>query len=138
MIVTSTDIAGLKKHITGKVRDVYDLGDALLIVATDRLSAFDGVLPTGIPYKGRVLTQISLFWFEMTSDVGDNHVITDDIDDILSRIGAAGAKDPERYREMIAGRSMIVTKTKPYPIECVVRGYLSGSARKEYSALREV
>ena len=138
MIVTSTDIAGLKKHITGKVRDVYDLGDALLIVATDRLSAFDVVLPTGIPDKGRVLTQISLFWFEMTSDVVDNHVITDDIDDILSRIGAAGANDPERYREMIAGRSMIVTKTKPYPIECVVRGYLSGSAWKEYSAMREV
>lgn len=136
MIVTSTDIQGLKKHITGKVRDVYDLGDSLLIVASDRLSAFDVVLPTGIPDKGKVLTQISLFWFEMTSDVVENHVITADIDEILGQIEAAGAKDANTYREILDGRSMVVTKTKPYPIECVVRGYLSGSAWKEYSALR--
>lgn len=136
MIVTSTDIQGLKKHITGKVRDVYDLGDSLLIVASDRLSAFDVVLPTGIPDKGKVLTQISLFWFEMTSDVVENHVITADIDEILDRIEAAGAKDANAYREILDGRSMVATKTKPYPIECVVRGYLSGSAWKEYSALR--
>ncbi len=136
MIVTATDIQGLKKHITGKVRDVYDLGDSLLIVASDRLSAFDVVLPTGIPDKGKVLTQISLFWFEMTSDVVENHVITADIDEILDRIETAGAKDAKACREILGERSMIVTKTKPYPIECVVRGYLSGSAWKEYSALR--
>ncbi|MGI6296015.1 MAG: phosphoribosylaminoimidazolesuccinocarboxamide synthase [Armatimonadota bacterium] len=136
MIVTSTDIQGLKKHITGKVRDVYDLGDSLLIVASDRLSAFDVVLPTGIPDKGKVLTQISLFWFDMTSDVVENHVITADIDEILDRIEMAGAKDAKQYRDILDGRSMVVTKTKPYPIECVVRGYLSGSAWKEYSALR--
>lgn len=138
MIVTSTDIAGLKKHITGKVRDVYDLGDSLLIVASDRLSAFDVVLPSGIPDKGKVLTQISLFWFEMTADVVENHVISADIDEILDRIATAGAKDSNAYREMLDGRSMVVVKTDPYPIECVVRGYLSGSAWNEYLALREV
>jgi phosphoribosylaminoimidazole-succinocarboxamide synthase len=137
MIVTSTDIQGLRKHITGKVRDVYDLGETLLIVASDRISAFDVVLPTGIPDKGKVLTQISLFWFEMTKDVVENHVITADTDEILDRIGAAGANDPAAYREALAGRSMVVVKAKPYPIECVVRGYLSGSAWKEYSALRK-
>ncbi len=137
MIVTSTDIKGLKKHITGKVRDVYDLGDSLLIVASDRISAFDVVLPTGIPDKGKVLTQISMFWFGMTKDVVENHVITADIDEILERIKAAGAEDPEKHREELDGRSMIVVKAKPYPIECVVRGYLSGSAWKEYSALKK-
>ena len=98
MIVTATDIQGLRKHVTGKVRDVYDLGDSLLIVATDRISAFDVVLPTGIPDKGKVLTQMSLFWFEMTSRSIENHVITADIDEIIERIGAAGADDPEHYR----------------------------------------
>jgi len=137
MIVTTTDIVGLKKHITGKVRDVYDLGDSLLVVASDRISAFDVVLPTGIPDKGKVLTQISLFWFEMTKDVVENHVITADIDEIIERIGKAGAKDAEQYREILEGRSMIVVKANPYPIECVVRGYLAGSAWKEYSALRK-
>ena len=136
MIVTTTDIAGLKKHVTGKVRDVYDLGDSLLILATDRLSAFDVVLPTGIPDKGKVLTQISLFWFDMTSDVVENHVITSELDVIIDRIGKAGAQDPRRHREILDGRSMITAKANPCPIECVVRGYLSGSAWKEYSALR--
>ena len=137
MIVTSTDIQGLKKHATGKVRDVYALGDSLLIVASDRLSAFDVVLPTGIPDKGKVLTQISLFWFEMTRDVVENHVITADIDEILDRIGSAGAKDPQQYRDMLDGRSMIVVRANVYPIECVVRGYLAGSAWKEYSVLKK-
>lgn len=137
MIITSTDIPGLKKHVTGKVRDVYDLGDSLLIVATDRISAFDVVLPTGIPDKGRVLTQLSLFWFDMTEDVVENHLITGDTEEILQRIRAAGVQDPEQYRDVLDGRSMICVKAKPYPIECVVRGYLSGSAWKEYSALRE-
>lgn len=137
MIVTTTDIRGLRKHITGKVRDVYDLGDSLLIVATDRISAFDVVLPTGIPDKGKVLTQLSLFWFDMTKEVVENHVMTGDIDEVLSRIGAAGASEPEQYREILDGRSMVCVKAAPCPIECVVRGYLSGSAWKEYSALRE-
>lgn len=136
MIVTATDIKGLPKHITGKVRDVYDLGDALLIVASDRLSAFDVVLPTGIPDKGKVLTQISLFWFEKTRDVVENHVITADIGEIIDRIGRAGAENPEQYREMLDRRSMVTLKARPCPIECVVRGYLAGSAWKEYSALR--
>lgn len=135
MIVTSTDIKGLKKHATGKVRDVYDLGDSLLMIASDRISAFDVVLPTGIPDKGKVLTQISLFWFDVCSDVIDNHVITANIDEILERIGEAGAENPEQYREMLDGRSMVTVKANVYPIECVVRGYLAGSAWKEYSAM---
>lgn len=136
MIVTTTDIKGLKKHITGKVRDVYDLGDSLLMIATDRISAFDVVLPTGIPDKGKVLTQISLFWFDQTRDVVENHVISGNIDDILRAIGEAGVENPEQYREMLDGRSMLTVKANPCPIECVVRGYLAGSAWKEYSALR--
>jgi len=136
MIVTSTDIQGLKKHITGKVRDVYDLGDWLLIVASDRLSAFDVVLPTGIPDKGRVLTQMSLFWFDLTKDIVTNHLITADTNEVLDRIGKAGVSDTERYREALDGRSMITVKASPCPIECVVRGYLAGSAWKEYCALQ--
>ncbi|MGB9619855.1 MAG: phosphoribosylaminoimidazolesuccinocarboxamide synthase [Armatimonadota bacterium] len=136
MIVTSTEIKGLTKHVTGKVRDVYDLGDSLLMVATDRISAFDVVLPTGIPDKGKVLTQISLFWFDLTRDILDNHLITADVDEIIDRIGRAGAPDPGQYRELLDGRSMVVVKARPCPIECVVRGYLAGSAWKEYSTLR--
>jgi len=137
MIVTSTDIQGIKKHATGKVRDVYDLGDSLLIVASDRLSAFDVVLPTGIPDKGKVLTQMSLFWFDMTRDVVENHLITADVDEILDRMSVAGAKDVQQHRDMLDGRSMIVLKANVYPIECVVRGYLAGSAWNEYSALKQ-
>ncbi|MFQ3550056.1 MAG: phosphoribosylaminoimidazolesuccinocarboxamide synthase [Armatimonadota bacterium] len=137
MIITNTQIEGLKKHTTGKVRDVYDLGDNLLVVATDRISAFDVVLPTGIPDKGKVLTQLSLFWFDKTTDIIDNHLVTADIDEIIEYIGKAGAMNPESYREILDGRSMVVVKCKPFPIECVVRGYLTGSAWKEYSALKE-
>ena len=137
MIVINTDISGMKKHAQGKVRDVYDLGDSFLMIATDRLSAFDVVLPTGIPDKGKVLTQISLFWFEKTTGIIDNHVITADIDEILSKLGKCGVPDPAQFREMLDGRSMIVVKAEPTPIECVVRGYLAGSAWKEYSALRK-
>lgn len=107
MIVTSTDIKGLNKIISGKVRDVYDLGDTLLIVASDRISAFDVILPTGIPDKGKVLTQISLFWFNMTKDIIENHVISADIDFILSKIGKCGVANPEAYRQMLDGRTMI-------------------------------
>ncbi len=137
MIVTSTEIKGLKKHITGKVRDVYDLGDSLLMVASDRLSAFDVVLPTGIPDKGRVLTQMSLFWFDLTKDIIDNHLITADTDEIIKTLAAKGVDAAETYREPLDGRSMITVKAQPTPIECVVRGYLAGSAWKEYSDMRE-
>jgi phosphoribosylaminoimidazole-succinocarboxamide synthase len=108
------------------VRDVYDLGERLLVVATDRLSAFDVVLPTGIPGKGVVLTQISLFWFDLLSDVMPNHVITADPD-------AYGA-ELRPLRDQLVGRSMLVTKTEPLPVECVVRGYLSGSGLIDYRA----
>jgi phosphoribosylaminoimidazole-succinocarboxamide synthase len=108
----------------GKVRDVYDLGDRLLIVATDRLSAFDVVLPTGIPGKGALLTQISLFWFRLLADVAPNHVLSADVREYGSALAP--------YRDQLEGRSMIVTKTEVLPIECVVRGYLAGSGWKDY------
>ncbi|MCX6344013.1 MAG: phosphoribosylaminoimidazolesuccinocarboxamide synthase [Armatimonadetes bacterium] len=136
MIVTATNIKGLKKHAIGKVRDVYDLGDSLLMVATDRISAFDVVLPSGIPDKGKVLTQMSVFWFDLASDIIENHLVTADIDEILELIGKAGVRNPEEYREALDGRSMIVVKAEPMPIECIVRGYLTGSMWKEYVALR--
>jgi phosphoribosylaminoimidazole-succinocarboxamide synthase len=108
----------------GKVRDVYDLGDRLLIVTTDRISAFDVVLPTPIPDKGRVLTQLSLFWFDLLKDVVPN------------QIDRSGERVPalDRYARDLDGRSMIVTKTEPLPVECVVRGYLAGSGWKDYRA----
>jgi len=137
MIITSTDIQGLKKFRTGKVRDVYDLGDELLIVATDRISAFDVIMPNGIPDKGRVLTQLSLFWFDLTKNVVDNHLITADADEIVSRLKSRGVPDAGRHGEMLDGRSMIVRKSEPFPVECVVRGYISGSAWKEYRNLVE-
>jgi len=108
----------------GKVRDIYDLGDRLLIVATDRLSAFDVVMPTPIPDKGRVLTQLSLFWFDLLKDVIPNHVIS------ATEFPALF----DQYKNELAGRSMVVKKTSPLPIECVARGYLSGSGWKEYKA----
>jgi phosphoribosylaminoimidazole-succinocarboxamide synthase len=110
------------------VRDIYDLGDRLLIVATDRLSAFDVVMPTPIPDKGRVLTQISLFWFDLLQDAIPNHVLS-----------ARQFPTPfDRFAEDLAGRSMVVRKTQPLPIECVARGYLSGSGWKEYQATVKV
>ncbi len=119
-----TNLPNLKLIGRGKVRDLYDLGEYLLIVATDRLSAFDVIMPQGIPHKGRVLTQISAFWFERTADLIANHVVTLKVEDY-----------PEvcrPYREQLAGRSMLVQKTQPLPIECVVRGFLSGSGWLEY------
>jgi phosphoribosylaminoimidazole-succinocarboxamide synthase len=108
----------------GKVRDLYDLGEHLLIVATDRISAFDVVLPTAIPDKGKILTELSAYWFRITSDIVPNHFITTDVD----RFPA-----PCRpYRTFLAGRSMLVRKTRPVPVECVVRGYLAGSGWKDY------
>ena len=124
MCVVETEIDAYPLWRRGKVRDVYDLGDRLLIVATDRLSAFDVVLPTGIPGKGVLLTQISLFWFDLLRDVVPHHVITSDVD----QYGASLAP----FKEQLEGRSMIVAKTDVLPVECIVRGYLSGSGWKDY------
>jgi phosphoribosylaminoimidazole-succinocarboxamide synthase len=127
--ILQTQIENLRPK-RGKVRDVYDLGDKLLIVATDRISAFDVVMANPIPYKGQVLTQISLFWFEFLSSSISHHLITADI-----------AKFPapfNKYEKQLAGRSMLVKKTKVLPIECVIRGYLAGSGWKEYQQSQTV
>lgn len=125
-----TRLPGLKLWRRGKVRDVYDLGDRLLIVATDRLSAFDVVLPTGIPGKGVVLTQVSLFWFALLRDLVPNHVVTAEVDEYGPELRA--------HRDQLEGRSMIVLKAEPLPVECVVRGYLAGSGWKDYRATGSV
>jgi len=127
-IIQETHFAGLTPAARGKVRDIYDLGDKLLIVATDRLSAFDVILPTPIPDKGRVLTQLSLFWFDLLKDVIPNHVLS--ATDFPAAFNA--------YREELDGRSMVVRKTQPLPIECVVRGYVSGSGWKDYKATGKI
>ena len=119
-----SEIPGLKLLNRGKVRDVYDLGDSLLFIATDRISAFDVVMPNGIPSKGKVLTQISLFWFEYM-DWLPNHLITGDI---------TSRPELQPYVKDLQGRSIIVRKAKPLPIECIVRGYLIGSGWKDYRA----
>lgn len=127
-VLRETNFPGLAPSARGKVRDIYDLRDRLLIVATDRLSAFDVVMPTPIPDKGKVLTQISLFWFELLKDVIPNHVL-----------GADNFPAPfSAHRDQLAGRTMLVRKTNPLPVECVVRGYLSGSGWKEYVATGKV
>jgi phosphoribosylaminoimidazole-succinocarboxamide synthase len=122
LAISQTDFPGLPLRGRGKVRDIYDLGDRLLIVATDRLSAFDVVLPTPIPDKGRVLTQLSLFWFDKLSEVVPQHVI--------EARNFTGELAP--YATDLAGRAMLVRRTDPFPIECVVRGYMSGSGWKDY------
>jgi phosphoribosylaminoimidazole-succinocarboxamide synthase len=127
-IVQETHFAGLTPAARGKVRDIYDLGDKLLIVATDRLSAFDVILPTAIPDKGRVLTRLSLFWFDLLKDVIPNHVLSST--DFPAPFDA--------YLDDLAGRSMVVRKTQPLPVECVVRGYVSGSGWKDYKATGKI
>jgi len=122
-----TDIELFKR---GKVRDVYDLGDKLLVVSTDRISCFDVVLPTCIPQKGEVLTQLSLFWFNLTKDIVDNHFISTDV--------AKYPKELHKYSDILKGRSMLVKKAQGLPVECVVRGYLSGSGLKEYRQSRSI
>ena len=127
------ELIGLELFKRGKVRDVYNLGEALLFVASDRISAFDVVMPNGIPDKGKVLTQISVFWFEYTKDLIDNHIIATDIDDII--------RYDERlkpYRDLLDKRSMLVKKTEPLVVECVVRGYLAGSGWKEYKKSQSI
>lgn len=128
----TTDIPGLKKFATGKVRDVYDLGDTLLIVATDRISAFDVVMPNGIPDKGRVLNQMSRHWFLTLRPLVATHYITVDDDVIAARLTEAGATVTPGLRAALAGRAMLGVKAQAFPIECVVRGYLAGSLWKEY------
>jgi len=122
LVISQTDFPGLRLRGRGKVRDIYELDDRLLIVATDRLSAFDVVLPTPIPDKGRVLTQLSLFWFEKLADIVPHHLI--------STTNFTGELAP--YAAALEGRAMLVRRTEPVPIECVVRGYLSGSGWKDY------
>jgi phosphoribosylaminoimidazole-succinocarboxamide synthase len=124
--LVSTDLP-FPLRVRGKVRDVYDLGDALLMVATDRVSAFDVVMPTPVPRKGEVLTLISAWWFARTADLVPNHVLSVDPDEIVRRYPALAP-----HRDAWARRSMLCRKLRPFPVECVVRGYLSGSAWKEY------
>jgi phosphoribosylaminoimidazole-succinocarboxamide synthase len=125
-VVLSTDFKGLRLYKRGKVRDVYDLIDKLLLVSTDRISCFDVVLDCGIPYKGRVLNSISSFWFSYTSDIIPNHLVTTDITEYPAEL--------KKYEKELSGRSMLVEKSRALPVECVVRGYLSGSGWKEYQA----
>lgn len=129
-VITRTNFRGLKLINRGKVRDIYDFGDALLIVATDRISAFDVVMNEGIPYKGKVLTQISDFWFEQTKDLVHNHVKSSIVYDF--------PKECKPYWQELEDRSMYVKKTKPLQVECVVRGYLSGSGWIEYQKSKSV
>ena len=124
------ELPGLPPPRRGKVRNVFDLGDQLLFVASDRLSAFDCILPTGIPDKGRILTQLSAWWFRRLGHVCPNHVIETDV----ARFPAA----LQAHREILRGRSMLVRKTTPLPVECVARGYISGSGWKDYVATGEV
>src|SRR6202011_2481385 len=126
-VLLRTDFPELKLHASGKVRDVYQLDNKhLLFVATDRISAFDYVLATGIPHKGRVLAQISLFWFDFLRDVVPNHLISADVDRYPVQV--------RQYAGQLRGRSMLVQRAEMFPVECVVRGYLSGSGWKEYQA----
>jgi phosphoribosylaminoimidazole-succinocarboxamide synthase len=126
---SSIDVPGIKKLRSGKVREVFDLGDRLLFVATDRISAFDVILPDSIPHKGAVLSQISEFWFKRFNTV-QNHLVTTNFEEF--------PKELQPFRERLAGRSMIVKKTRPLPVECVVRGYLAGSGWKEYQESQSV
>lgn len=123
-VILETDLKGLKRVNRGKVRDIYDVDGALLIVATDRISAFDVILPTGIPFKGKVLTGLTLFWLELLKGVVENHLITADVEKMGSAL--------QPYADILRGRSMLVKKAKVFPIECVVRGYLAGSGWSSY------
>jgi phosphoribosylaminoimidazole-succinocarboxamide synthase len=129
-VISTTEFKTLKLKGRGKVRDIYDLGDRLLIVATDRISAFDVVMPNPIPDKGKVLTQLSIFWFDMTREIVPNHIISTDVKDF--------PEECRPYQETLRDRSMLVVKTQPLPIECVVRGYLSGSGWDEYRKTGEI
>ncbi len=126
-VLLQTDFPNLHLHASGKVRDVYSVGQQqLLFVATDRISAFDYILATGIPHKGHVLSQISLFWFDFLADIVPNHLITADVNQYPPEV--------RQYADQLRGRSMLVQRAEMFPVECVVRGYISGSAWKEYKA----
>jgi phosphoribosylaminoimidazole-succinocarboxamide synthase len=129
-VVSMTEFKSLTLKGRGKVRDIYDLGDRLLIVATDRISAFDVVMPNPIPDKGKILTQLSHFWFDLTKDIVANHVLSTEVGDY--------PKECQPYQEILRSRSMLVVKTEVLPVECVVRGYLSGSGWEEYQKTGEV
>ena len=122
--VIRTDFEDMKLLGRGKVRDIYDFDDKMLIVTTDRLSAFDVIMPNGVPGKGKILTEIALFWFEQTKGIIQNHIITADVDEM-----------PEvcrKHKDVLEGRSMLVKKCQPFPVECVARGYITGSGWKDY------
>src|ERR1700733_3055111 len=130
-VLLQTDIPDLPLYASGKVRDVYSVGDQqLLFIATDRISAFDYILASGIPHKGRVLSQISLFWFDYLADIVPNHLVTADVDQYPPPV--------RKYAHQLRGRSMLVERAEMFPVECVVRGYISGSAWKEYKAPGQV
>jgi phosphoribosylaminoimidazole-succinocarboxamide synthase len=123
-VILKTEFPDIQLLNRGKVRDIYELGELLLLVATDRISAFDVVLPNGIPEKGRVLTQISIYWFEQMKDIIQNHIVATEIRDFPEKL--------HKYGDILEGRSMLVKKAQQLPVECVIRGYLSGSGWKEY------
>jgi phosphoribosylaminoimidazole-succinocarboxamide synthase len=129
-VILKTEFPDVTLLRRGKVRDIYDLGEYLLLVATDRISAFDVVLPNGIPEKGRVLTQISIYWFGQMNDIIQNHVVAAKVDNFPKKL--------HKYEEILEERSMLVKKASPVPVECVVRGYLSGSGWKEYKEVGTV
>lgn len=129
-VILKTEFPDIELVKRGKVRDIYDLGGHLLLIATDRISAFDVVLPSGIPGKGRVLTQISLYWFKQMEKIVQNHIESTDLKDFPKRL--------HKYADILEGRSMLVKKSFPIPVECVVRGYLSGSGWKEYQKNKSV
>ena len=123
-ILMNSDLPDLKLVNRGKVRELYDLGEHLLIVTSDRISAFDVIMDQGIPFKGQVLTAISLFWFEQMANLIPNHIVATEVNDFPA--------ETHKYRDQLEGRSMLVKKAKPLPVECIVRGYISGSGWKEY------
>ena len=129
-MLTQTDLPGVPLRARGKVRDIYEVGNHLLLVTTDRISAFDYILPTGIPRKGEVLNRISLFWFDFLRNTVDNHIITADVDQYPSEL--------QPFADQLRGRSVLVRKAEMIQIECVARGYLSGSGWKEYQATGSV
>lgn len=129
--ILTTNIPQLKLCNRGKVRDIYEINDTLLIIATDRISAFDVVLPNGIPYKGKVLTGLSEFWFKYTSDIIENHLITTQIEKMNNDVIA-------RQKDILQGRSMLVKKVAVIPVECIIRGYLAGSGWKEYQKTQSI
>lgn len=128
--LSNTDFPTLELFNRGKVRDVYDVGNELLIVTTDRISAFDVIMPNPVPGKGEILNRMSVFWFRKMEDIVANHIVSTDPDEY--------PKECSPYRDILTGRSMLVKKAKPLPVECVVRGYLSGSAWKDYGETRKV